>query len=215
MRRLKISAMYSDNKNQGDELTVNQLLSAISQTEYPQYILEAIERVRKWLQKTTGSEHEHEYDPLAAIFENDFDDGENLGDLLFDLVDLEEYVDVLPNIKAPEGKADTIVISIAPPDYESGLRTAIDYAAVFNKSKTKRVWIMGNSFIFDDVMKFSHHVDALAGQGITLRFILVTPWGWVELPLSGAMVSKNQFVWQMPHEKSQARKRKTRPGRND
>ena len=214
--------MYSsdaDNnlKNPGGEVTVNQLLSAISRTEYPQYILDAIERVRKWMQDATGNtnDNDYEYDPLAAIFEHDFDESGSVGDLLYSLTDLEEFTDVLPNIKTPEGKADTIVISIAPPDYESGLRTAIDYAAVFNRSKTKRVWIIGNTFVFDEIIKFTHHVDALAAQGITLRYILVTPWGWVELPLSGAMVSKNQFVWQMPREKSQVRKRKTRPGRND
>ena len=43
---------------------------------------------------------------------------------------------------------------------------------------------MSDTFIFDDVVRYAAHVDALTEQGVTLRFILVTPWGWVELPLN-------------------------------
>ena len=101
----------------------------------------------------------------------------------------------MPNSKSSEGKADAVIVSIAPPDYESGLRMAIDYAAVFNRPTCKRVWIISDTFIFDDVVKFSAHVDALSEQGITLRYILVTPWGWVELPLSGMTAAKHSFLW--------------------
>ncbi len=199
----------------GNELTVNELLSAISQNEYPQYILDAIERVRLWIRDSLNDPDNSNYDPLAAMFENDFDEGGNLSDLVFRMSDLEESVDILPNVKAPEGKPDTIVMSITPPDYESGIRTAIDYAAVFNRLKSKRVWIFSNAFILEDIIKYSHHVDALADQGISLRFILITPWGWVELPMSGAMVSKYQFTWQTKLERqNQTRKRKTK-GRNE
>lgn len=192
-------------------MTVNELLSAISETEYPQYILEALANIRDWMNEAINKTDDEEgYDPLTAIFEHtfDFDEDDNgsIENLFERLYDVEKFADVLPNTKAPGGKADTLVINIAPPDYEGGLRAAIDYAAVFNRQNCRRVWIISNSFIFDEIIKYSPHVDALANQGITLRFILVTPWGWVELPLSGATASKNQFVWRNSSEELDKKK---------
>ena len=179
-----------------NEMTINELLSAISESEYPEYIMEAISRVRNWMKEMTENEDNNNEDVFSSIFGDNFEEGSGGIDTLFErLQDLGEYADLIPNAKAPEGKSDALIVSIAPPDYESGLRTAIDYAAVFNRSTCKRVWIISDTFIFDDIIKFSPHVDALAEQGITLRYILVTPWGWVELPLSGMSASKRSFLW--------------------
>lgn len=194
-----------------NDMTINELLSAISENEYPQYILDAIKEVREWMNEaiTKPDTVPDERDIFAAIFGQDF--GEDSGGLeaLFERLDrLEEFADVIPNPKTPDGKPDTIIVSITPSDYESGLRSAIDYAAVFNRPNCRRVWIISDTFIFDEVVKFSPHVDALASQGITLRFILVTPWGWVELPLSGAMASTQQFLWRSNEEEKIRRRRK-------
>lgn len=192
--------------------TVNELLSAVSETEYPQYVLSAIEKVQEWMNDSiTSTEESEDTDIFAAIFNDMFDDGMNGTAGLYEkLNEIEEFADVLPNMKKPDGKPDTIIISITPPDYESGLRTAIDYAAVFNRPNCRRVWIISDTFIFDEVIKFAPHVDALASQGITLRFILVTPWGWVELPLSGSMASRHQFMFRTQDhpEKGKRRNRK-------
>ena len=192
--------------------TVNELLSAVSETEYPQYVLSAIEKVQEWMNDSiTSTEEAEDTDIFAAIFNDMFDDGMNGTAGLYEkLNEIEEFADVLPNMKKPDGKPDTIIISITPPDYESGLRTAIDYAAVFNRPNCRRVWIVSDTFIFDEVIKFAPHVDALASQGITLRFILVTPWGWVELPLSGSMASRQQFMFRTQDhpEKGKRRNRK-------
>jgi hypothetical protein len=132
-------------------------------------------------------------DPVTAMFE---DGGEMDMDKLFaDLENLEQYVDLIPNTRRPEGKADAIVVSVNPPDYENGVRTAIDYAALFNRKNCKRVWIVSDTFVFGDAIHYAAHVDALAEQGIVLRFVLVTPWGWVEIPLSGNTASGRQFLW--------------------
>ncbi len=88
-----------------------------------------------------------------------------------------------------------MIISVLAPDCEGGLRTAIDYAAVFNRKKCKRVWIISDAFVFDNAAHFSGHINALEKQGISVRFILVNPWGWVELPLSRASASRKQFTW--------------------
>ncbi len=200
--------MLDSNKN---KITVSELLNAVSETEYPEYILNTIEKIREWIKDSVNTPDDlEEQDPLTAMFEHNFENEYgNFPGLFSRLRGVEEYADVLPNIRPPEGKSDVIIISIVPPDYESGIRAAIDYAAVFNHKNCKRVWIIGNSFIFDEIMRYSHHVDALARQGIILRYILVTPWGWVELPLSGAMASKSQFLWR-PVSNNKTRKRSTK-----
>ena len=183
--------------NEQSEITVGELLSAISENEYPQYILEAINLVREWMNEVTESDNDSDDDDIfAAIFGENYDDGAGGIDSLIERLEgISDYADIIPNAKKPEGKSDAVIVSITPPDYESGLRAAIDYAAVFNRNKCHRVWIISDTCIFDDVIKFSPHVDALAEQGITLRYILVTPWGWVELPLSGMTATKHSFLW--------------------
>ena len=199
----------AENKNKKNiskkqhEMTMSELLSAISETEYPDYIIEAANIVQKWMNDAVNkSKRDRDSeDRLTEIFSEVFgpdfseDDTGTMEDLYSRLSSLEEFADVIPNSKKPGDKSDTIIISLAPPDYEGGLRAAIDHAAIFSRGKCRRVWIISDSFVLDDVVRFIPHVDALAEQNITLRFLLVTPWGWVELPLSGTAVSKQQFLW--------------------
>ena len=179
--------------------TVNELLSAISETEYPQYILDAVGKVQEWMHDMTTKPEEDlsgEGDMFASFLGEAFgEESFGLEGLFERLRSIEEFADVVPNPRAPDGKPDTVIISITPPEYDSGIRAAIDYAAVFNRTKCRRVWIISDSFVFDEVARYVAHVDALAEQGIMLRYILVTPWGWVEMPLSGSTVSKYQFLW--------------------
>ena len=188
--------MCKGQNDKEESITINELLSAISESEYPEYILEAISRIQEWMGEMIEKSDDDNDDIFSEIFGENFEDDPRGIDTLFErLEDLGEYADVVPNSKSSEGKADAVIVSIAPPDYESGLRMVIDYAAVFNRPTCKRVWIISDTFIFDDVVKFSAHVDALSEQGITLRYILVTPWGWVELPLSGMTAAKHSFLW--------------------
>jgi hypothetical protein len=185
--------MDYDKKHRGKDLTVRELLSTIEETEYPDYIFEAISRIQAWLLDTVNAPSEQGMDPVTAMFE---DDGEmDMEKLFASLEGLEQYVDLIPNMKRPEGRSDVVVVSVNPPDYESGVRTAIDYAALFNRKNCKRVWVVSDTFIFWDTIHYAAHVDALAEQGIVLRFILVTPWGWVEIPLSSNIASSQQFLW--------------------
>ena len=193
-----MSEERNDNK---PEYMMSDLLAAISENEYPDYILEAIEKVRAWIDGAIShqdSEDDSETDEFMEIFGHEFEDDDddgNMEDLFGELRGLSKYADVIPNASKSNGKADTIIVSLAPPDYDSGLRTAIDCAAIFNRPNCKRVWILSDTFIFNEIIKYIPHVDALGEQGITLRFILITPWGWVELPLSAATVTKRQFLW--------------------
>lgn len=204
------------NQSKQSEVMISDLLTAISENEYPQYILEAIEKVRAWINKAINRENNEDgnnTDVLAEFFGDDFgEEDEGIEELFAELKTLAEYADVVPGTnKGNNNKEDTIIVSLAPPDYDSGLRTAIDCAAVFNRSHCKRVWILSDTFIFNEIIRYIPHVDALNEQGITLRFILITPWGWVELPLSEMTVTKRQFLWRTENVKTEnkiKRKRK-------
>ena len=185
--------MSGDKKHPERELTVKELLSAMSSTEYPQYILEAISRIQSWMLETMNAPAEQGMDSITAMFE----DGSEMDmeKLFSSLESLEQHVDLIPNIRRPEGRSDVIVISVNSADFENGIRTALDYAAIFNRQNSKRVWVLSDSFIFGEDLRYMAHIDALAEQGIVLRFILVTPWGWVEIPLSGNIASNQRFLW--------------------
>ena len=199
-----------------EEVTVNEFLSAISETEYPQYILEAIGQVQEWMHEMTEKPDEpvDEGDIFSSIFGPMFGEDDGIAGLFDRLKSIENFADVIPNPNAPEGKPDTLIISITPPEFDTGIRAAIDYAAVFNRNKCRRVWIISDTFIFEDVIKFVPHVDALAEQGIMLRYILVTPWGWVEMPLSGSTASKHKFLWHGKQETSQEKPKVRRRKQN-
>ncbi len=203
-------------------ITANELLSVIGDTEYPQYILEAIAKVQEWMQEVTEEpvEPPDEEDIFASLFGAAFGENDEIARLFEKLKTIEEFADVVPNPNAHGGKPDTIVVSMAPPDCNTGIRSAIDYAAVFNRTSCKRVWIISDTFIFGELLAFVPHVDALAEQGIMLRYILVTPWGWVEMPLSGAAASKHKFLWHTRQEspaqpEKPAAKPRTRRRRED
>lgn len=216
--------MYTDEPEQtprgrkkAENITVNELLSAIGETEYPQYILDAIATVQEWMHDMTEKPADpvDEQDIFSPLFGSMFDDEDDgIAGLFNRLKAIETFADVVPNQRMPEGKPDTLIISIASPDFESGIRSAIDYAAVFNRNKCRRVWIISDAFAFDEVARFVPHVDALAEQEIMLRYVLVTPWGWVEMPLSGSMASRHKFLWhsrqERPAEKPKPKPRKRR-----
>ncbi|GHS87428.1 hypothetical protein AGMMS49957_07250 [Synergistales bacterium] len=176
------------------EITVTELLTAISETEYPSYIIDAIAKIQTWLSDTVNAPSDKGMDPVTAMFENEGNDMD-LERLFADLESLEEYVDVIPNTKRPQGRPDAIVVSIDPPDYESGVRTAIDYAALFNRVYSKRVWVLSDTFAFWDTVHYAAHVNALAEHGVAVRYILITPYGWVEMPLSDASSSNRSLLW--------------------
>jgi len=195
------------------EMMMSELLSAISETEYPDYILEAANIVQEWMNDAINKDKDEDNempDIFAEFFGPAFEDENgSIEDLYSRLSSIEEFADVIPSSKKTGDKSDTLIISLTPSDYEGGLRAAIDHAAIFCRGKCRRVWIISDSFVLDDVARFIPHVDALAEQEIILRFLLVTPWGWVELPLSGAAFTKQQFLWRSETPASPKRKRKS------
>ena len=64
-------------QGKGDGLTINDLLSAISETEYPQYILDALAQIQGWMREMVNAPAEKGMDPFTALFE---DGGEEDGE---------------------------------------------------------------------------------------------------------------------------------------
>ncbi|MBQ3455469.1 MAG: hypothetical protein IJG36_03440 [Synergistaceae bacterium] len=206
--------MCAENKKpeaeNGREIMVSELLSAISESEYPQYILDAVATVQEWMNDIIGNGNDSDEDIFQLLASGNFEEEVGIESLIERLEYTSKCIDILPNTKAQEGRPDVVVLSLSAPDYECGLRAAIDYAAVFSRETCRRVWVISDAYILDEAMKYAPHVDALLEQGISLRYILVTPWGWVELPLSGKTDSKRAFLWRNDGMTEEKRGRKNR-----
>ena len=204
--------MTRERKNDGNEQneiwTVGEILSAMSGSEYPQYIVKIVNQVQQWMDESIRADNpEQDIDPVAALFENVMEmDGEAL---LNSLEWVDEYADLLPNIKRPFGNEDVVALHIGPADFEDSLRMAIDYAALFNRGVSRRVWLISDTFIIGDVYRYISHIRALNRQGIAFRFLLVTPWGWTEIPLAADSAPSSRIAWK------NNRKGGTAPGEDD
>ncbi|MCL2767908.1 MAG: hypothetical protein FWE49_04210 [Synergistaceae bacterium] len=181
--------------SEGD-FTIGQFFEALSASEYPDYILELIEKVQDWMREIFVVENDPEdkkTDPVAALFETDPEP--DMEELFSRIEWLEKYADVLPNVKRPIGREEVAVINVGTAELESCMRIAVDYASIFNSEKCRRVWIISDSFNFMDISGYVAHISKLSERGITFRFLLVTPWGWVEMPIEGNDGGKNQILW--------------------
>ncbi len=174
--------------------TVGEILSAMAGTEYPRYIQKIVSQLQQWMDESIAAEGAaHEGDPLEMLFENAVDgDGEKL---FSQLEWVDDYADLLPNFKKPVGREDAVVLNVGPTDFEDSLRMAIDYASLFNRRLCRRVWVISDTFIIGDIYRYTAHIRALNAQGIAFRFLLVTPWGWTEIPLAAESASGNRISW--------------------
>ncbi len=174
--------------------TVGELLSAMTGAEYPRYILGVVDQLQRWMEEYAPVQNApHDGDPLEALFDGPLEvDGEKL---FSQLEWVDEYADLLPNMRKPSGHEDVVVLNVGPVDFEDTIRMAIDYAALFNKNLCKRVWIVSDTFIISDVYRYLSHIHALGQQGVAFRFLLITPWGWTEIPMAAETAPGNHISW--------------------
>ena len=174
--------------------TVGEILSAMAGTEYPEYIQKIVSLLQRWMEDSIAAEAaEHDDDPLSMLFENGIDGD---GDKLFSQLEwVDDYADLLPNFRKPEGHEDAVVLNVGPSDFEDSIRMAIDYASLFNRRLCRRVWLISDTFIIGDIYRYIAHIRALNSQGIAFRFLLVTPWGWTEIPLAAESAPGNRISW--------------------
>ena len=184
----------SDRNQPSDSWTVGEILSAMSGSDYPQYILKIVSQVQQWMDESIRADNpSQDIDPVAALFENVM---EMDGEALFNSLEwVDEYADLLPNVKRPYGNEDVVALHVGPADFEDSMRMAIDYAALFSRGVSRRVWLISDTFIIGDVYRYISHIRALNSQGVAFRFLLVTPWGWTEIPLAADSAPSSRISW--------------------
>ncbi|GAB1400944.1 hypothetical protein MASR1M66_24000 [Aminivibrio sp.] len=185
---------YEENEN----WTVGEILSAMAGSDYPKYILKIVSQLQQWMEEAIAADtSENGGDPLTALFENVLEmDGERL---FAQLEWVDDYADLIPNLKRPAGHEDVVVVNAGPSDFEDSLRIAIDYASLFNRKLCRRIWVISDSIIIGDIYRYLSHIRALGQQGIVFRFLLVTPWGWTEIPLAAEGAPGNRISWKNNH----------------
>ncbi|MDD2206094.1 MAG: hypothetical protein WCQ97_10030 [Aminobacterium sp.] len=191
-----------DEKNL-NQWTVRDVLVAMSGKGYPNYILKFITDVQTWMEDILSGEEmtENEKDILMPYLEEPFEvDMDNL----FSRIEwAEQCADVIPSLHKPTGHDDAIVLALGPAQFEDGVRMAIDYASLFGRDVCQRVWLMSDSYMISDLLRYSAHIRTLFNQGIVFRFIMITPWGWTEIPVGDATRPGGRLNWRNLRKGSQ------------
>lgn len=167
---------------QDEELTVGQFFEALSAAEYPDYILELTEKIQEWMNECMDGGGGKKLDPVTALFESEADP--DLEGLFSRISFVEEHADLIPNNRRPEGREEAIVVNVGGGDLDGSMRIAVDYASIFNPEKCRRIWLLSDSFDLVDMSAYVAHLSKMSERGIMFRFILVSPWGWVEFPIN-------------------------------
>jgi len=184
---------YEKNGNEKETWTVGKVLRAMSGSECPPFIERLVSDVQDWMLSALGT------DEGLASEEFGFGFSDRRGgdpDALFTRLEwLEKHADVLPGPNAPSGHEDVAVLCLGPYDFDEGMRMAVDYAALFGREHCRRVWMISDSWVVGEVMRYVQHFTALASNGVEVRFLLVTPWGWTEIPVAVETGNRKNLHW--------------------
>lgn len=164
-----------------DTWTVKQVLEAMSGPDYPPFIRDLLAQLQDWMATVLlGDNPALQEDLLFGGGERAFQvDMEGL----FQQIEwVESKVDLLPSASQPSGREEAVVLCLGLELYE-GLRIAVDHTALFGRGACRRAWIVTDNWNIMDILRYRPHVQALSAQGISLRFVLITPWGWTEAPV--------------------------------
>lgn len=181
-------------ENHDKEWTIEKVLKAMEGPDYPDFLLELVCQIEEWMEISLSGETISPVDESflsygERVFQGDMDG------LAGRLEWLENKADLLPSMESPRGAPEAIVLCLGPIDFEEGLRLAVDHGALFGRPHCKRIWLVGDSWQLGEVVHYIPHVKALAAQGVELRFLLVTPWGWTEVPV-GTSQESGSAPWQ-------------------
>lgn len=168
----------SDSK---DLWTVGDVLDAMSSPRIPNFMVGAVREVQNWL--ASAISEEYPLDPIDfSSREPDRSASAEL-DYLFERLEwVDAYADLVPTTKGIGRHEDAIVLSVGSILLDEGLRMMTDHAALFARETCKRVWVVSDTWIIGDVLIYMPHVKALHCMGVEVRFLLVTPWGYSEIP---------------------------------
>jgi len=185
------------NKRLNDEeetLTVGDILEAMSEPKYPSYIKDLLYVIQEWMYSALSGDMDYQAEDFFQGYAE-----RNIGDpevLFANLEWLEKFADILPAPHMPKGKSDAVVLCVGTIDLEEGMRMAVDYASLFGRGKCRKVWVVSESWSIPDTARYIHHIRVLRSQGVDFRFLLVTPWGWTEIPLFDDAFSYGRLYWE-------------------
>jgi hypothetical protein len=162
---------------------VGDLLDAMSGSNVPSYVTMVIKEIQTWLMSVVSEDYivdsadvasgEH---PLSADL-----------DYLFSRVEwAASYADILPILKDTPKMGDALILSVGPIILDEGLRMMVDHMALFAGDVCKRAWVISDTWVIGDVLSYVPHLSSLRKRGAEVRFILVTPWSYCEIPWNDA-----------------------------
>ena len=82
--------MCKGQNDKEESITINELLSAISESEYPEYILEAISRIQEWMGEMIEKSDDDNDDIFSEIFGENFEDDPRGIDTLLNALKISE-----------------------------------------------------------------------------------------------------------------------------
>ena len=164
-----------------DVWMVGDVLDAMSGSAVPDFIERVIQEVQSWLSSAVVEACQIGHSDLMIGME----EHQVSGDLDYIFGQLEwvgVYADFLPAVKETGSHEDAVVLSVGPILLGEGIRMAVDHAALFARESCRRIWLISDTWVMGDVLAYMPHLKALYDRGIHIRFLLVTPWGFSEIP---------------------------------
>ncbi|MDR1944091.1 MAG: hypothetical protein LBQ19_04640 [Synergistaceae bacterium] len=159
---------------------VGDVLDAMSGSKIPPYILNVVQEVQAWLSATLSEELF--MDPAELMQNSERQVSVDLEYLFNQLEWVGSHADLVPMAKDSSRHEDAIVLSVGPILLDEGMRMMVDHAALFACGVCKRAWIISDTWIIGDILPYMPHIRTLKKRGIELHFIMVTPWGYSEIP---------------------------------
>ncbi len=160
---------------------VGDVLDAMSGSTIPHFIVKVVQDVQAWLSSAVAEECQIGLaDWMAGGGERQ--PSVDLDYLFNQLEWVGAHADLVPVSKELGRHEDALILSIGPILLDEGLRMMVDHAALFARNTCKRVWLVSDTWIIGDVLAYMPHIKTLNEQGVQLRFLLVTPWGYSEIP---------------------------------
>ena len=160
--------------SQDQPLTVGALMRGMCAPDYPSHIVRLLKQVQSWLPKT------YRVDGIDMPYWEAMRDAPDI--FFSELEWLEQRVALLPALTPPPPQPEAVVLTLGEVDLTGAMRLSVDYSLIFSNKLCRRVWIVTDMWIPCDVIEYSDHIRAMTAGGISLRFMLVTPWGWLEIP---------------------------------
>jgi hypothetical protein len=176
------------------EWTVGDVLRAMTGGDIPPYIERLASQIQEWMISALSGEGElSTEDYLFGFGDRKQGDPEVL---ISQLEWVDEFADILPASNEPAGHEEAVALCFGQVDFDEGMRMAIDYAALFGRDHCRRVWMLSDSWIIGEVVRYVQHFRALASHGVELRFVMVTPWGWTEIPIALETGDNDRLHWE-------------------